>query len=250
MRLISRSPSWPWAASSALNHFLLWNFSAYSNVSILITPSTGRLTANLLHIPKHLFSTPPRHIRIIIFLLRSPNAKRTIDTTRSSKKPSTTDFDLSTIWSRARLRGNVPIWFCVEFQMKLTIIVFSNRELCYPASVTRTELLGSSARRAARTEPDVPPLCWAVSTLNGGRWYLKHSPTDNVVICRALCLYVNWTRHSQLESIKYQGCYYAVVCKERWWRKVSFDGGAERTVRNEKVRKGRIENKGPARDSK
>jgi len=38
------------------------------------------------------------------------------------------------------------------------MMVFSSRELCCPASMSRTEVFGSSARRAARTEPEVPPL--------------------------------------------------------------------------------------------
>lgn len=41
--------------------------------------------------------------------------------------------------------------------------VFSSRELCCPASITRTEEEVSSARRAARTEPDVPPLSHNIS---------------------------------------------------------------------------------------
>lgn len=39
-----------------------------------------------------------------------------------------------------------------------TIKVFSSSSLCSPASITRTDVFGSSARRAATTEPDVPPL--------------------------------------------------------------------------------------------
>lgn len=134
-----------------------------------------RVLADLLHIPEYFLSTPPRHIPIIVILLRSSDAQRPINTTRSTKELSTADFHLSTIRSRTRLGDNVPIGFgvevlrpigvriCQEHENQSThhppaITVFSRSELCCPASMTRTELFGSSASRAASTEPEVPPL--------------------------------------------------------------------------------------------
>lgn len=59
------------------------------------------------------------------------------------------------MFTASKQRPSSPPKFCDH---PPTIWVFSIRLLCRPASMTRTDTLGVSARRPAMTEPDVPPL--------------------------------------------------------------------------------------------
>lgn len=135
----------------------------------------GCFKSYLLHVAKYLLSTPPGP-PIVIVLWRSANANSSICSTTSSEKLLSSGFQFPPVSTLVRLANDIPV--CLRLKnlcaFKLLIArrdldlqsshhppgmaLFSNSELCYPASVTRTELFESSARRSARTAPEVPPL--------------------------------------------------------------------------------------------
>ena len=65
-----------------------------------------------------------------------------------------------------------------------TITVFSKSELCWPASITRTDTFVSSARRAATTLPDVPPLPMLIRLCPVRYSGVSSLPADDVVVGR------------------------------------------------------------------
>ncbi len=171
------------------------------------------MDCDLFHILPDLIPTPTWHIPIVVILFCTPNTKGSINTTWPTEKLPPTDFNLSTIGTWIWGCYDVPIGICIKVLRPMllmryylissvggvsyqppTMWVFSRSELCWPASMTRTELLGSSASRAARTGPEVPPLREFMSYLVG-IWKRRYSPADNVIERRALRLYVDICSH-------------------------------------------------------
>ena len=125
---IFSGPSYPCAFSSASNHGLVWNVSAY--LGSAKNKSIGIHVADLPHVLEKFFTGPTWKSGrvskcgesgrvqvlppVIIILLAASDAQGAIDTTGSTQEPSSTELDLSAVDSFHRRRDEIPVEFGIE----------------------------------------------------------------------------------------------------------------------------------------
>jgi hypothetical protein len=90
-------------------------------------------TPYLLHVPKHLFSTPSWDIPIIVILFDPTNAHCSVNPTRPSKAFATSGVDSTPIQSRVGLCDNIPVVFAAKHlgpKWALLIFLLDECQIC------------------------------------------------------------------------------------------------------------------------